>query len=241
MNSIDLGKFIASLRNEKHITQEELAEILFIDKKKVSRWECGTSTPEFEMLIKLTKIFDVSLYELSICKRIKTDKLGKRIINKFKNIKDYHKYRLKIIISITITIALLLFFTFTTVYTFKNINTIKIYDLNSTSNDYIIEGNYFVTPNYSSLNIYKISNVKNGISKQIIFDNECEYGIYKDDRRIILFDNRNNYYFNSIIENNILFNESEKYLFQINCPQNRNSNNHSINFEINNIYNNNLF
>ena len=66
MNPIELGKFIASLRAEKNLTQEELAEILFIDKRKVSRWECGTSTPEFDMLIKLSEILDVLLYELSM-------------------------------------------------------------------------------------------------------------------------------------------------------------------------------
>ena len=92
MNPIELGKFIASLRNEKNLTQEELAEILYIDKRKISRWECGTSVPEFDMLIKLSEILDVSLYELSISKRIENEKLTRKIINKFKTIKDYKKY-----------------------------------------------------------------------------------------------------------------------------------------------------
>ena len=34
MNPIELGKFLANLRNEKNLTQEELADKLFIDKKK---------------------------------------------------------------------------------------------------------------------------------------------------------------------------------------------------------------
>ena len=62
MNPIELGKFIAKLRNEKKLTQEELAEKLYIDKRKISRWECGNSIPDFDMLIKLSEILDVSLY-----------------------------------------------------------------------------------------------------------------------------------------------------------------------------------
>lgn len=241
MNSIDLGKFIASLRNEKHITQEELAEILFIDKKKVSRWECGTSTPEFEMLIKLTEIFDVSLYELSICKRIKTDKLGKRIINKFKNIKDYRKYRLKLILFIFVIILFLLYISLTTIYTFKNINTIKIYDLKSTSENYIIEGNYFVTPNYSSLNIYEISSIENEISKPIIYSKECEYEIYHNNKRILFIDHSRNDYFKYIINYNLFENEYDDYLLQINCLNEDKVDKHTINFKLNNTFKNNLF
>ena len=86
MNSIELGKFLANLRNEKGLTQQELADKLYIDKRKVSRWECGTSIPEFDILIKLSEILDVSLYELSICKRLNKEKLSTKTINKFKSI-----------------------------------------------------------------------------------------------------------------------------------------------------------
>ena len=95
MNPIEFGKFIATLRNEKNLTQEELAEKLYIDKRKVSRWECGTSIPEFDMLIKLSEILDISLFELSICKRIENESITRKIINKFKNIKDFRKYKAK--------------------------------------------------------------------------------------------------------------------------------------------------
>ena len=95
MNPIELGKFIANLRNEKNLTQEDLAEELFIDKRKISRWECGTSIPDFDMLIKLSTILDVSLYELSVCKKIENESLTRRIINKFKSVKDYKKYTTK--------------------------------------------------------------------------------------------------------------------------------------------------
>ena len=95
MNPIELGKFIANLRNEKHITQEELADKLFIDKRKISRWECGTSLPEFDMLIKLSEILDVSLYELSICQRIEDETILEKAKTKIRSIKDLKRLNKK--------------------------------------------------------------------------------------------------------------------------------------------------
>lgn len=41
MDQIKIGKFIAELRKEKNMTQEELASILGISKNAVSKWERG--------------------------------------------------------------------------------------------------------------------------------------------------------------------------------------------------------
>ena len=84
--NIELGKFLAKLRQEKGITQEKLAEILNIDKRKISRWETGSSMPEFDMLIKLSEILDISLYELSICQKIKDKNLIEKMKIKFKSL-----------------------------------------------------------------------------------------------------------------------------------------------------------
>ena len=43
MNQENIGKFIASLRKEKHLTQEQLAERLEVNNRSVSRWENGGS------------------------------------------------------------------------------------------------------------------------------------------------------------------------------------------------------
>ena len=43
MDQIKVGKFIAELRKEKDLTQEELAELLGVSSKSVSRWENGVS------------------------------------------------------------------------------------------------------------------------------------------------------------------------------------------------------
>ena len=43
MDQKKIGNFIAKLRKEKGITQRELADILCVSDKTVSKWECGVS------------------------------------------------------------------------------------------------------------------------------------------------------------------------------------------------------
>ena len=49
------------LRKEKHLSQEQLAEIMDVSRQAVSKWEQGSGYPETEKLIALAKKLDVSL------------------------------------------------------------------------------------------------------------------------------------------------------------------------------------
>lgn len=64
MDQIKTGKFIAGLRREKGITQEELGSRLGVTNKTVSRWENGNYMPDVETLRLLSKEFGVSMEEL---------------------------------------------------------------------------------------------------------------------------------------------------------------------------------
>lgn len=48
-------------RNEKHLTQERLAELLDVSRQAVSKWEQGVGYPETDKLIVLAKVLRVSL------------------------------------------------------------------------------------------------------------------------------------------------------------------------------------
>lgn len=61
---ITLGKRIASLRKEKELKQDELAEILGISPQAVSKWENDITCPDISLLPKLAKTFGVSVDEL---------------------------------------------------------------------------------------------------------------------------------------------------------------------------------
>lgn len=43
MNQIQIGEFIAGRRKAKKLTQKQLADILLISDRTVSKWECGVS------------------------------------------------------------------------------------------------------------------------------------------------------------------------------------------------------
>ncbi len=55
-----IGTIIRSLRKERNLTQEELAELLNISGQAVSKWENDTSLPDIAQIVPLAKIFGVS-------------------------------------------------------------------------------------------------------------------------------------------------------------------------------------
>lgn len=64
MDTLKIGKFIAFKRKEKKMTQEDLASLLGVTNKTVSRWENGNYMPDLSLLKPLSEILGVSLNEL---------------------------------------------------------------------------------------------------------------------------------------------------------------------------------
>lgn len=64
MNQEKIGKFIAELRKEKNMTQEQLAEVLEVNVKSISRWENGKTMPDLSMLPILANELNVEVSEL---------------------------------------------------------------------------------------------------------------------------------------------------------------------------------
>lgn len=81
MDQIKTGKFIATLRKEKDLTQEQLGEKLGVTNKTISRWENGNYMPDIQMLSLLSKEFDVSINELISGERLLLDDFKKAADN----------------------------------------------------------------------------------------------------------------------------------------------------------------
>ena len=64
-----IGETIASLRKQKGMTQNELAEKMNITDKAVSKWERDLSCPDINTISKLADILDVSVEELLKAKK----------------------------------------------------------------------------------------------------------------------------------------------------------------------------
>lgn len=64
MNPKEIGAFLKQLRRDKGITQEQLAEILGVSGRTVSRWETGTNLPDLSILVQISEYYDVEIKEI---------------------------------------------------------------------------------------------------------------------------------------------------------------------------------
>ena len=64
MDKEKFGAFVARKRRERGLTQKELADILFISNKAVSKWETGVSIPDVGLLVPLAEALNVTVTEL---------------------------------------------------------------------------------------------------------------------------------------------------------------------------------
>ena len=64
MNQYVTGAMIRQLREQKNLTQEELAERLHVSGKAVSKWETGQGLPDISLLEPIAKALDISMIEL---------------------------------------------------------------------------------------------------------------------------------------------------------------------------------
>lgn len=64
MDTVQIGKFLAALRKERGMTQEQLGEKLGVTNKTVSRWENGNYLPPVEMLQSLSDLYGITINEI---------------------------------------------------------------------------------------------------------------------------------------------------------------------------------
>lgn len=111
MNQEKIGKFIAEIRKEKKLTQENLAAKLGITKNAVSKWERGISMMDMSLLIPVCDILEVSITELLNGERIDNDSLKEQTEKAIKNTIDFTDRKMrfsKIKSSIITTIVLVI-------------------------------------------------------------------------------------------------------------------------------------
>ena len=63
-NTMELSEKIQKLRKEHNLTQEQLAQQLFVSRTAVSKWETGRGTPSMESLKQIANLFHITLDQL---------------------------------------------------------------------------------------------------------------------------------------------------------------------------------
>ena len=72
MTNRSMGEIISTLRKEKGMTQKQLADLLNITDKAVSKWERDIAWPDTQTIPKLAEILGVSVEELMNAKSVPT-------------------------------------------------------------------------------------------------------------------------------------------------------------------------
>lgn len=76
---MNIGEKLYELRKEKNLSQEEVADKLNVTRQTISKWETNQSTPDFDKIIPICELFEISTEELLTGK--KTEEKAMPIVN----------------------------------------------------------------------------------------------------------------------------------------------------------------
>lgn len=86
MDQKKIGNLLKKLRSEKGLTQEQLAEILNVSNRTVSRWETGSNMPDISLLVEIADFYDISIPEI-----INGERKSEKMNDEVKEVKEVAK------------------------------------------------------------------------------------------------------------------------------------------------------
>ena len=121
MDPLKTGSIICEARKKLNMTQKDLADKVYVSDKAVSKWERGICFPDISVLIPLTEVLGISLYDL-----LKGEKMNKKDLEEtLKNTITYSNNEVKrkkktyMLISVVSVLIVIMISTFIIVF---NIN-----------------------------------------------------------------------------------------------------------------------
>ncbi len=106
MDQIKIGKFIAELRKNKNMTQEQLGEKLGVSFKTISKWENGRGLPELSTLKPLSDELGISINELLSGEKIEQQDYINKLEENMLNTLDYSDKKVKRVKSACLLVAI---------------------------------------------------------------------------------------------------------------------------------------
>ena len=199
MTENSFGKTLAKLRKERKLTQQELADLLHVTNKTISKWETNTTAPDIDTLKRISQVLNVPVDVLLGNSKLTIPGNNKHKITKKK---------------IVLILSLLLVSIFLIYYLASNftLNT-KSYSLISGDDRFEIVGNISTKGN----NSYYLSIIMKGINVRDfdgIVINNAEYSLIIDDK--IIYNNGDMSALATITENYSL----SKYISKISVNHN---------------------
>lgn len=207
MDTNKQGKFIAQLRKEKGLTQQELANKLFITDKAVSKWERGLSLPDITLITKLASILEVDVVDILEGKRGTNKKINieKKITEELSLI---HKKKIKkiliLVTSLILIIITLIFKNLSLGYTINKVNythSNRFIHIGVPKTSFLMKHN---DRSYSYKNLRNTSIIENEVKQYLktLKYSTCNDTIYyyneKDNFSIIDYSIKNNILYNTL-------------------------------------------
>lgn len=150
MDQNKIGKFIERARKARHLTQQQLADILGVSNTAISKWENGNNLPDISMLEPLSIALKIDMLDLLTAQNSTHTQVSKKCVKQRRN-------RItRVIITILIAIILLLTTNFVTYYNCNKTTQkilseqIQVYKISSSNIDYVVEG-YIIFNNKENL------------------------------------------------------------------------------------------
>lgn len=223
MDSNKIGKFIASLRKEQNLTQQELADKLFVTDKAVSKWERGLSLPDITLLKKLADTLKVEVQDILDGQKNTNRKINiEEEISKIKKeLSLKHKSKIKQFIAFPIILILIIIYiTYRNMFLGYDINKVKYTHSNRDINIGVPKSSFMMKHNdrsYSYKNLRNAHIVENEVKKYLktLKYSTCNDTIYyyneKDNFSIINYSVKDHILYNTIsyeiVNNDYCFSE----------------------------------
>lgn len=105
MDKMKFGSYIKESRIKKNYTQQELADLLFVDASTVSKWERGVSYPDITLVPDICKVLEISEHELIVSSYDVVYRKMKKDANKYNHMKKSVFWTLNISYLLTILVC----------------------------------------------------------------------------------------------------------------------------------------
>ena len=89
MDQEKIGKFILKLRKEKNLTQQQLADILKVTDRAISKWENGRGMPDLSLFKSLCETLDISVNDLISGYKVPKEKYQEKLESNTLDIINY--------------------------------------------------------------------------------------------------------------------------------------------------------
>ena len=119
MDQIKIGNFISFLRKEKNLTQRQLADVLGVTDRAISKWENGRGLPDLSLLVPLCETLGITVNELLCGERIKREDLPQKaqdtVLDALTDSRKKERRTKRIFVAVLLSV-LLLFFSLATLF-----------------------------------------------------------------------------------------------------------------------------